>query len=92
MCAIVAASMRPRIDYSPLLRDLPGNGGGGGGFGDSPSLLGRSGYGAVGSSVPPAAAAAAAEARGGDIEVTTFARAPLNLATWGGPPPAEKQA
>jgi hypothetical protein len=41
LCGITVAALRPRIDYSPLLRDLPQ---------EEASLLGRSGYGTISSS------------------------------------------
>jgi hypothetical protein len=88
LCAVVVVSSRPRVDYSPLLRDLPGGGGGGAGagFGAGHSLLGRAGYGAVGTSGGAGAKAAA----GGDVEIATFSQ--KSSTAWGIEPEPEKAA
>ncbi len=61
LLAVLFVQLRPRTDYSALIRDIPG-----GPPAPGASLLGRSGYGAVGTSAPVGTSR--------DIEVTTFAR------------------
>jgi len=65
ICSVLVNTLRPRVDYAPLLRDAPDAGKLHAPEAAGGALLGRAGYGA---------ALTGAAARGGDIEVTTFQR------------------